>query len=196
MLMNPRAFRKPGIALLPSQPVFPMRVLPGGVQNCIDDDCIANHSENDPVGKAAGVRPAHLPAMLANPVEKWIARQACHFFARCPQEVTAQSSLLFFVPAFRFQQIGVHLWADQYLVRFRSNRPVRRYRVPDDLDALPIALCQTTGFAYRRVPEGRHRVICGGGGPATRDLESVLGENGFALIFVKSCHGWVLFPLS
>ncbi len=20
------------------------------------------------------------------------------------------------------------------------------------------------------------------------------GENGFALIFVKSCHGWVLFP--
>jgi len=29
---------------------------------------------------------------------------------------------------------------------------------------------------------------------ATRDLESVGGENGFALILVKSCHGSLLFP--
>jgi hypothetical protein len=89
-----------------------MLVLPGGVQNCIDDYCILNHSENDPVGKALDVRPSHLPTMLANSVEEWIARQARHFLSRCMQEVAAQSSLLLFVPVFRFQQIGVHLRAD------------------------------------------------------------------------------------
>jgi hypothetical protein len=33
------------------------------------------------------------------------------------------------------------------------------------------------------------------GGMATRNPESVGGENGFALIFVKSCHAWVLFRM-
>ncbi len=43
---------------------------------------------------------------------------------------------------------------------------------------------------------GRNRAISSGRGAATRNLESVCRENGFALIFVKSCHGWVLFPRS
>jgi hypothetical protein len=30
---------------------------------------------------------------------------------------------------------------------------------------------------------------------ATRDLESIGGKNGFALIFVESCHGCVLFRI-
>jgi hypothetical protein len=33
-----------------------------------------------------------------------------------------------------------------------------------------------------------------GSGAAMRDLESIGGENGVALIFVKSCHACVLFP--
>src|SRR5438067_1238590 len=39
----------------------------------------------------------------------------------------------------------------------------------------------------------RHRLISGRGGASARNLESVSRENGFALIFVQSCHGWVLF---
>jgi UbiD family decarboxylase len=31
---------------------------------------------------------------------------------------------------------------------------------------------------------------------ATRNLESVGGENGFALIFVQLCHGWMPFLIS
>jgi len=37
--------------------------------------------------------------------------------------------------------------------------------------------------------------ISGCGGAAARNLESVRGENCFALIFVKSCHRWVLFRM-
>jgi hypothetical protein len=41
----------------------------------------------------------------------------------------------------------------------------------------------------------RHSIISGGDGAATGNFESVGGENGFALIFVKSCHGRVLFRM-
>src|SRR5438093_712995 len=37
-----------------------------------------------------------------------------------------------------------------------------------------------------------NRFISGRGDAATRNFESVGGENGFALIFVKSCHGSLL----
>jgi hypothetical protein len=50
--------------------------------------------------------------VLANSIDEGIARQVRHFFSRCVQELAAQSTLLLFVPAYRFQQIGVHLRAD------------------------------------------------------------------------------------
>jgi len=58
------------LEMLLSYSGFPMLILPRGMRNCIDDDFILNHSENDAVGKWAR---ADLPALLANSVEERIA---------------------------------------------------------------------------------------------------------------------------
>jgi hypothetical protein len=42
---------------------------------------------------------------------------------------------------------------------------------------------------------GRDRFVSSRRCSAARNFESVGGENGFALIFVKSCRGWVLFRM-
>ena len=59
--------------------------------------------------------------------------------------------------------------------------------------------CPGLDFDYDfavKFPGDGHRFISGGRGPTARNLESVSGKNGFALIFVKSCHDRVVFPRS
>jgi hypothetical protein len=46
----------------------------------------------------------------------------------------------------------------------------------------------------RNLLSRRNGLIRAGNGAAIRDLESISGKNGFALIFAKSGHGSMLFP--
>src|SRR6478609_11927449 len=79
---------------------------------------------------------------------------------------------------------------------------VRLFRESDAADSRPSgcpSLNLDHDFATFLVQEflgHRHRLISGGRGATARNFESVLRENGLTLIFVQSCHGWVLFPRS
>src|SRR5262249_7959544 len=96
------------------------------VQHGINHDRIANHAENDSIGKPARIGPAHLQSASADTVEQRIAWQTCQLGADGIKKLAAKPGLLLFMPRFSLEEVGIHFGADGEAIFHSPNLRFKR----------------------------------------------------------------------